>query len=94
MRTGILMIFMIVLPNVILHFQILLPLLHEFQPDLILVSAGYDAAFGDPEGEMRLTPALYWQVQNQVFELPVKCLRKFILHVRVRNLTYLFKNSQ
>ena len=50
--------------TIFLHFQILLPLLHEFQPDLILVSAGYDAAFGDPEGEMRLTPALYWQVQN------------------------------
>ena len=30
------------------------------------MSAGYDAAFGDPEGEMRLTPALYWQVTSML----------------------------
>ena len=45
----------------ILH-QILLPLAHEFQPDLVLVSAGYDAAIGDPEGEMRLSPAAYGHI--------------------------------
>ncbi len=39
--------------------QVLLPILHEFRPDLILVSAGYDASIGCPEGQMKVTPAAY-----------------------------------
>ncbi len=39
--------------------QVLLPMAHEFRPDLVLVSAGFDAALGDPEGEMSVTPAAY-----------------------------------
>ncbi|XP_015367992.1 PREDICTED: histone deacetylase 6-like, partial [Diuraphis noxia] len=39
--------------------QILLPVASEFQPDLILISSGYDAALGCPEGEMEVTPACY-----------------------------------
>ncbi|KAL6254921.1 hypothetical protein P5V15_014263 [Pogonomyrmex californicus] len=39
--------------------QVLLPMAYEFQPDLIIVSAGYDAALGCPEGEMLVTPACY-----------------------------------
>nr|XP_012150678.1 PREDICTED: histone deacetylase 6 isoform X6 [Megachile rotundata] len=39
--------------------QVLLPVAYEFQPDLVLVSAGYDAALGCPEGEMLVTPACY-----------------------------------
>lgn len=39
--------------------QVLLPMSCEFQPELIIVSAGYDAAIGCPEGEMEVTPACY-----------------------------------
>ncbi|XP_051155205.1 histone deacetylase 6 isoform X2 [Leptopilina boulardi] len=39
--------------------QVLLPMAYEFQPDLVVVSAGYDAALGCPEGEMEITPACY-----------------------------------
>ncbi|KAJ8683629.1 hypothetical protein QAD02_019421 [Eretmocerus hayati] len=39
--------------------QVLLPMAYEFQPDLIIVSAGYDAALGCPEGLMNITPACY-----------------------------------
>lgn len=39
--------------------QILLPMAYEFQPELVLVSAGYDGALGCPEGEMRLSPMGY-----------------------------------
>ena len=46
--------------------QIMLPMAHEFQPDLILVSAGYDVAFGDPEGEMRLTPAVFGHIIHEL----------------------------
>ena len=45
--------------------RVLLPIAHEFRPDLILVSAGFDAALGDmgecnvtPEGFGRLTRSL------------------------------------
>uniref|UniRef100_A0A1B6LQS3 UBP-type domain-containing protein n=1 Tax=Graphocephala atropunctata TaxID=36148 RepID=A0A1B6LQS3_9HEMI len=39
--------------------QLLLPMASEFQPELVIVSAGYDAAVGCPEGEMSVTPACY-----------------------------------
>ena len=39
--------------------SIFLPLATEYAPELVLVSAGYDAAMGCPEGEMSLTPATY-----------------------------------
>ncbi|CAK1540301.1 unnamed protein product [Leptosia nina] len=40
-------------------YQLLLPMAFEFAPQLILVSAGYDAAIGDEKGEMEITPACY-----------------------------------
>mmetsp|Transcript_13788 Transcript_13788/g.29739 ORF Transcript_13788/g.29739 Transcript_13788/m.29739 type:complete len:574 (+) Transcript_13788:188-1909(+) len=39
--------------------HVLLPISYEFNPDLIIVSAGFDAAEGDPIGECRLTPECY-----------------------------------
>src|SRR5262245_45060661 len=36
--------------------RVLLPVAERFRPDLILVSAGFDAAEGDLLGEMRVTP--------------------------------------
>uniref|UniRef100_A0A146M156 Protein deacetylase HDAC6 n=2 Tax=Lygus hesperus TaxID=30085 RepID=A0A146M156_LYGHE len=39
--------------------DVLLQMAYEFDPELILISAGYDAALGCPEGEMELTPAVY-----------------------------------
>ncbi|XP_071809445.1 histone deacetylase 6-like isoform X3 [Asterias amurensis] len=37
--------------------QILLPVAYEFNPHLVLVCCGFDAAIGDPKGEMQVTPA-------------------------------------
>ncbi|KAL6183020.1 hypothetical protein ACLB2K_044431 [Fragaria x ananassa] len=39
--------------------HILLPVTKEFNPDLIIVSAGFDAAVGDPLGGCRITPYGY-----------------------------------
>ena len=36
--------------------RILLPIAESFRPELVLVSAGFDAADGDLLGEMRVTP--------------------------------------
>ncbi|GAB6022029.1 Histone deacetylase 6 [Chamberlinius hualienensis] len=39
--------------------QLLLPVAHEFSPELVIVSAGYDAAIGCREGRMEVTPVGY-----------------------------------
>ena len=39
--------------------DILLPICREFGPQIILVSAGFDACIGDPLGGMRVTPPCY-----------------------------------
>eukprot|EP00927_Polykrikos_kofoidii_P008086 TRINITY_DN13345_c0_g1_i1.p1 TRINITY_DN13345_c0_g1~~TRINITY_DN13345_c0_g1_i1.p1 ORF type:complete len:629 (-),score=82.60 TRINITY_DN13345_c0_g1_i1:89-1930(-) len=44
----------------------LLPIAYEFRPDLILVSAGFDATKGDPLGGCSVTPALYGQMTRML----------------------------
>jgi len=46
--------------------QIFLPVATEFAPELVLISAGYDAAIGCPEGCMRVTPAAYSQLVSSL----------------------------
>ncbi|XP_043821370.1 polyamine deacetylase HDAC10 isoform X3 [Dromiciops gliroides] len=43
--------------SVFLH--VLLPLAIEFDPELVLVSAGFDSGIGDPEGQMKATPECF-----------------------------------
>ncbi|XP_043083593.1 polyamine deacetylase HDAC10 [Puntigrus tetrazona] len=40
-------------------FHVLLPVAYEFDPELVLVSAGFDSAIGDPEGEMCAVPEIF-----------------------------------
>lgn len=43
-----------------LAFQrIIMPIAYEFDPELVLVSAGFDAAIGDPLGGCKVTPEAY-----------------------------------
>ncbi len=42
--------------------RVLLPIARDFRPDLVLVSAGFDAAQGDPLGAMRVSPEGYAQM--------------------------------
>ncbi|XP_004845392.1 histone deacetylase 10 isoform X2 [Heterocephalus glaber] len=39
--------------------HVLLPLAFEFDPELVLISAGFDSATGDPEGQMQATPECF-----------------------------------
>ncbi|XP_075691020.1 protein deacetylase HDAC6 [Rhinoderma darwinii] len=39
--------------------HLLLPVAYEFEPQLVLVAAGFDAVVGDPKGEMSATPACF-----------------------------------
>jgi acetoin utilization deacetylase AcuC-like enzyme len=49
--------------------RILLPVAARFQPDLILVSAGFDSAEGDPLGGMRLSSAGYASMTERLKRL-------------------------
>ncbi|XP_025261717.1 histone deacetylase 6 isoform X2 [Camponotus floridanus] len=49
--------------------QVLLPMAYEFSPDLILISAGFDAAIGDEKGEMLITPACYSHLLSSLLSL-------------------------
>ncbi|KAB7495237.1 Histone deacetylase 6 [Armadillidium nasatum] len=49
--------------------QVLLPVAYEFSPELVLISCGFDAALGCPEGEMRVTPAMYAHLTSMLMTL-------------------------
>ena len=49
--------------------RVLLPVAREFAPDLVLVSAGYDAADGDLLGSMRISPDGYAQLTQRLLGL-------------------------
>jgi len=46
--------------------ELLLPMAREFEPDLVLVSCGFDAALGDLLGQMRITPAGYARMTHRL----------------------------
>jgi acetoin utilization deacetylase AcuC-like enzyme len=42
--------------------KIIVPFVKRFKPDLIAVSAGYDAHYGDPVGNMDIDSSTYWHI--------------------------------
>ncbi|KAG0045802.1 Histone deacetylase hda1 [Gryganskiella cystojenkinii] len=49
--------------------KIIMPIVYEFAPDFILVSAGFDAAAGDHIGENLVTPAAYGHMTHMLKSL-------------------------
>ncbi|XP_053149724.1 histone deacetylase 6 isoform X2 [Hemicordylus capensis] len=49
--------------------HILLPVALEFQPQLVLVAAGFDSVIGDPKGEMAATPACFAHLTHLLMPL-------------------------
>ncbi|KAM9351272.1 histone deacetylase 6 [Symphorus nematophorus] len=49
--------------------RVLLPVAHEFQPQLVLVSAGFDAAVGDPKGQMCVSPQCFQVLTHLLMSL-------------------------
>nr|XP_045361098.1 histone deacetylase 6 isoform X2 [Camelus bactrianus]XP_045361099.1 histone deacetylase 6 isoform X2 [Camelus bactrianus]XP_045361100.1 histone deacetylase 6 isoform X2 [Camelus bactrianus] len=49
--------------------HVLLPVALEFQPQLVLVAAGFDALQGDPKGQMAATPAGFAQLTHLLMGL-------------------------
>ena len=49
--------------------SVILPVAYEYAPDLILVSAGFDAARGDPLGGYQVSPEMYGHMTHQLSAL-------------------------
>ncbi|XP_049341604.1 histone deacetylase 6 isoform X1 [Astyanax mexicanus] len=49
--------------------NIVMPIAREFAPELVLVSAGFDAARGDPLGRYQVTPEGYAHLTHQLLSL-------------------------
>ncbi|XP_015708063.1 polyamine deacetylase HDAC10 isoform X3 [Coturnix japonica] len=50
-------------------FHVLLPVAFEFDPELVLVSSGYDSGIGDPEGQMNATPEVFAHLTHFLMHL-------------------------
>ncbi|KAM4696470.1 protein deacetylase HDAC6 [Rhinophrynus dorsalis] len=49
--------------------HILLPVAYEFNPQLVLVAAGFDSVVGDPKGEMSASPACFSHLTHLLMSL-------------------------
>ncbi|KAK2841392.1 hypothetical protein Q7C36_012971 [Tachysurus vachellii] len=49
--------------------HVVMPIAREFAPELVLVSAGFDAARGDPLGGYQVTPECYGHLTHQLLSL-------------------------
>ena len=52
-----------------MYHRLIEPVLKAFNPDVILVSSGFDAANGDPLGGFTITPKGYHYLTKQLMEL-------------------------
>ncbi len=52
-----------------LYDQIVIPALRRFQPELILISAGYDAHWNDPIGPLSLSVSGYVALTSRLYDL-------------------------
>jgi len=62
-----------------LYSEIIIPKIERFNPDLLLISAGYDAHWDDPLANMGLSLSGYFWISQQLNELAVRlCNSKII----------------
>jgi acetoin utilization deacetylase AcuC-like enzyme len=53
----------------LVYARVAVPALHQFEPELILISAGYDAYLDDPLGGMRLSSACFGRLTSMIVEV-------------------------
>lgn len=61
--------------------RIVIPLLRQFEPDLVIASAGYDAHERDPLGGMRLTAGAFGAMTAELRAVAEECCRGRIVAV-------------
>ena len=57
------------------YSQVVIPVLREFEPDLLIVSAGFDAHEHDPLGGMRLTTGAFAAMTSELRAVAEECCR-------------------
>lgn len=57
------------------YVERILPALRNFHPDIMLISAGFDAHFRDPLAQIRLRTADFAWVTRELLEVAEKCCR-------------------
>lgn len=50
-------------------FNVIMPVAYDFDPELVIISAGFDAAIGCPEGKMRVKPITYHILTHSLMSL-------------------------
>ncbi len=68
--------------------KVVIPVAKEFEPDLVLVSCGFDAAKGDYIGEMSITPDGYARMTREL-----KQLANGKLVLALEGMAYLYFNN-
>lgn len=53
----------------LMWFNVIMPAAYEFNPDVVVISAGFDAAIGCPEGKMRVKPVTYHTLCHSLMSL-------------------------
>ena len=66
--------------------QVVLPVAYEYQPHLVLISAGYDPAIGCPEGEQRVSPACFAHFTHSLMALAKGSLHFLYVNLKTLNL--------
>ena len=61
--------------------QVVLPVLRQFEPDLVIVSAGFDAHANDPLGGMRLSSGAFGAMTAELRAVADECCRGRIVAV-------------
>ena len=65
----------------LVYSRVAIPALKAFKPDLILISAGYDAYMDDPLGGMRLTPPCFGRLTAMIAAVADECCKGRVVAV-------------
>jgi histone deacetylase 6 len=74
--------------------QLVLPIARSFDPQLVLISAGFDAAEGDPLGGCNLTPAGYSHMTSELLGLHAGKARVLLVLEGGYNLTSIARSAE
>ena len=70
--------------------ELLFPIANEFQPDLILISCGFDSAIHDPLGESLLCPLAYFYMTSELLKI---CQKLVVVQEGGYNTDYLGQHA-
>lgn len=57
-----------------MYERLLEPVIKEFKPEFVLISAGFDSARGDPLGQLQVSPDCYYYLTKKLLSICPKLL--------------------